>query len=151
LPARRGPEQRARALAAAERRALIFEYVKAGSSYRDIAHAFGVSHTQIWRDVRRVLDDLQQTTVQDATSYRLLELTRLDQLLQGLWPEAILGNVPAVLAALRISERRARLLGLDAPTRVDIEPALRRLAAAEGLDIEQVLAEAQRLLASGDI
>ena len=33
----------------------------------------------------------------------------------GLWPEIEQGSPPAVTAAIRVSERRARLLGLDAP------------------------------------
>jgi hypothetical protein len=35
---------------------------------------------------------------------------------EGLWPEIKKGSAPAVTAGVRVSERRARLLGLDAPT-----------------------------------
>ena len=34
----------------------------------------------------------------------------------GLWPQIQAGNPPAVTAAIRVSERRSRLLGLDEPT-----------------------------------
>ena len=34
----------------------------------------------------------------------------------GLWPQVQKGSPPAVTAAVRVSERRSRLLGLDEPT-----------------------------------
>ena len=34
----------------------------------------------------------------------------------GLWPQVEEGSPPAVTAAVRVSERRSRLLGLDEPT-----------------------------------
>jgi hypothetical protein len=34
---------------------------------------------------------------------------------EGLWPQIRAGSPPAVTAAIRVSERRARLLGLDEP------------------------------------
>ena len=45
------------------------------------------------------------------------------ELLAGLWPAAISGDVPSVGMALRVAERRARLLGLDAPTRQELTGA----------------------------
>ncbi len=47
-----------------------------------------------------------------------LELSRLDALQNAVWPKAISGDVLAVGACLRISERRSLLLGLNAPTQV---------------------------------
>jgi hypothetical protein len=37
----------------------------------------------------------------------------------ALWPAAMRGDVTAVTGLLRIMERRAKLLGLDAPVKVD--------------------------------
>jgi hypothetical protein len=48
----------------------------------------------------------------------VLELMRLERLHAAVWPQAIRGDVNAVDRVLRIMERRARLLGLDAPKRV---------------------------------
>ena len=78
MAARRDRTQRAKALSAAERRAQIFEYVKAGSSYRDLGRKFGVSHVTIGRDVQRTLEALQRTAIRDLELYRQLELVRLD-------------------------------------------------------------------------
>ncbi|WP_133512319.1 hypothetical protein [Candidatus Thiosymbion oneisti] len=46
-----------------------------------------------------------------------LEFDRYDYLLQMPAPEIEKGCVPAILAALKISERRCKLLGLDAPAK----------------------------------
>jgi hypothetical protein len=148
MAARRDQAQHAKTLAAAERRAQIFEYVKAGASYRDIGRRFAVSHVTIARDVQRILEALQRTAIHDIELYRQLELVRLDQLLQGVWPAAVVGNLAAVSLALRIAERRARLLGLDAPAKLDIEARVRAIATQEGLDADQVMREVERLLAT---
>jgi len=45
----------------------------------------------------------------------MLELSRLDQLLKGIYANAKSGDIAAIDRCLAISMRRARLLGLDAP------------------------------------
>ena len=42
-------------------------------------------------------------------------------MLQGLWPRARKGEAAAVDRVLKIGERRAKLLGLDAPTRTALQ------------------------------
>ena len=57
---------------------------------------------------------------------RELEVQRLDAMLYAVWNDAQQGDAGAVSTALKISERRSRLLGLDAPhtvearTRIDV-------------------------------
>ena len=50
-----------------------------------------------------------------------LELSRLDGLLAKVYPMAAQGDLQAVDRVLKICERRARLLGLDAPTRTALQ------------------------------
>ena len=45
-----------------------------------------------------------------------------------------------------VSRRRARYLGFDAPARIDVEHRIRILAAEMGLDPDEAVAEAQRIL-----
>ena len=47
---------------------------------------------------------------------------------------------------LRVMERRARLLGLDVPERIDITARIRERAIEEGLDPDLALAAAERIL-----
>jgi hypothetical protein len=48
------------------------------------------------------------------------ELLRLDMLWRALLPRALGGSARHVEVALRLLERRARMLGLDAPTRTEV-------------------------------
>jgi len=60
-----------------------------------------------------------------------LELERLDVMLLALWRRVQNGDERAIDRALKIEERRAKLLGLDAPIRAvtleDIEREIARL------------------------
>jgi hypothetical protein len=124
----------------------VLRLVEAGGSYRDIARQLGVSFGQIARDVRYVLDELAANSVETAARYRTLELARLDLLQLACWQPAIHGDLGAIDRALRISERRSRLLGLDLPVKVDLEARVRRVAEEEGLPVDEIMAEVQRLL-----
>lgn len=105
---------------AAERRVKSLELRKGGMSYRQIGAQLGISEAQAHRDVTRILASIAKLAEPDALQVRILEQQRLDALLEALWPQAQRGNHGAIDRVLRIMERRARLLGLDAPTRTDI-------------------------------
>ena len=98
-----------------------FELRKTGSSYREIARQLGVDVHTAHADVGAELEAIRETTVAEATKLRALELERLDGMTSGLWPHVRAGSAPAVTAAVKISERRARLLGLDMPTAVGLQ------------------------------
>jgi DNA-binding CsgD family transcriptional regulator len=99
----------------AERRAMALELRKAGGSYREIARQLGVDVHTAHGDVGAELAALRETTVERAELLRDLELHRFDEMTAGLWPQIRVGSPPAVSAAIRVSERRSRLLGLDEP------------------------------------
>lgn len=67
-------------------------------------------------------------------------------MLLGLWPAMIRGEVLACQTGLKVMERQAKLLGLDSPMRVDVTATLRQIAEREGLPVEEVLAEAERVV-----
>ena len=123
-PPRRG--RRGQTEAIAERRGVALELRKAGGSYREIARQLGVDVHTVHADVAAELAALRETTVGRAEELRDLELQRFDEMTAGLWPQVQKGSPPAVTAAVRVSERRSRLLGLDEPTatRTEISGAL---------------------------
>jgi hypothetical protein len=112
--------------AIAERRVLALELRKAGTPYRQIAKELGVDVHTAHADVGAELAALRETAIDEATELRSLELERLDGMTSGLWPQVRAGSAPAVSAAVRVSERRSRLLGLDAPvaTRTELTGSL---------------------------
>ena len=142
-----------RTLTTAERDAEAARLRTRGYSYQQIADELGwVSRGDAYRAVQRVLAD----TVKEAgDEVRAIELARLDGLhvaaMDVLEREhvtvsngriVVLGDAPLpddgpVLAAidrlLKIQERRAKLLGLDAPTKQAISISPDRLAEIEQL------------------
>jgi hypothetical protein len=82
----------------------------AGATYTAIAEKLGCSRTVAYRDVADALAELKREPAQAVLD---MEMHRLDQMLLGLWRDAVSGNTKAVSAALRIMDRRARYLGLD--------------------------------------
>jgi hypothetical protein len=118
----------------------------AGTPYQDIAAELAVDRTTAFHYVREGLDRFRGEEIRNADLARKLHLLRLDALLAGQWQKAMRGDVPATATCLKIMERQARLLGLDAPIRVDIEPRIRQMAVEEGLDPDQAVEEARRII-----
>jgi hypothetical protein len=98
----------------AERVRQAVEFRKAGASFRAIGQSLGISAMQAHRDVVGALKQTLTETAESVNELRQLELARCDELLLFLWPSCRKGSVEAVKAAVKIGERRARLLGLDA-------------------------------------
>ncbi|MQY11433.1 hypothetical protein SRB5_15510 [Streptomyces sp. RB5] len=76
------------------------------------------------RDVRFALRERSSEQEEKAEELRALENQRLDKLFFVAYRQAVKdGNLPAIDRALRIMERRARLLGLDQPARTEVTGA----------------------------
>jgi len=94
----------------------------AGVSYPAIAKQLGYSNASgpfkaVMRELRESGIDLRE----DVARLREQELQRLDILNQAVWPGVVQqpADMPAVHEALRISESRRSLLGLDAPKQLE--------------------------------
>ena len=88
-----------------------------GRSYRSIAEEMGVSHETARQCVKRAMDRLRPIVEERAEEVRELELSRLDIATNGLMPKVIEGDTYAIDKLVKVMDRRARLLGLDAPTK----------------------------------
>lgn len=107
-----------------ERRAKALELRRRGASYRQIGKALGISHYQSHKDVQAELGKLAKLTQDEAETLRELELQRLDALTLALDSQVKDGYPPAVNSYLRVMERRAKLLGLDAPASIRVSVGL---------------------------
>ena len=94
-----------------------------GRSYAEIAEELGCSRETVRVRIDQALAERVDPLVEQ---YRQVESDRLDAWLTKLQPRIAEGDVTAVSAAVRISERRARLWGLDAPqtSRVELDSKL---------------------------
>lgn len=165
----------AKAIEVAQRHAKWLELRLSGKSYRAIAELEGVEDSTVHEAVTR---RLRQTVAEPSEALRVLELQRLDALLESVWDtatgslvakleeraeslaseakppnsEAIHAIIDAVVRAqLQATEQarkvladRRRMLGLDAPMKVDIQSAptvevtleeLRKLLNTMGYDV----------------
>ena len=102
-------------IAAAERQARAIALRKAGAGYAAIARQLGYAGPS--GAYQAIMTALGALTREPARELLNLELARLDDLLLGLWADATKGNVAKIDRVLKIMQRRADLLGLDAPTR----------------------------------
>lgn len=101
-----------------EREARVLHLRKAALTFDQIADQLGYADAS---GAKRAYDRAMQATIQQpADELRVLEDERLDTLLRAVWPSAISGKGWAVQRALQIMERRAKLLGLDAPSRAHV-------------------------------
>src|SRR5262249_22712876 len=98
---------------AAERRVQALKLRQGGLGYAAIAQALGVSLAQAHNDVTRSLADLKAIEQKEAEDLRQLMCLRFDRWLDRLDAKIEKGDAKAIQTAIKIEERRARLLGLD--------------------------------------
>jgi len=104
-----------RAVIAIDRRDKAFQYRKLGYSYPRIGKTLGVSATAAYLMVSEKLNQLSTSLLENAKDVLHMELERLDGVLIPVLKKAKSGDLLAVDRVLRIMDRRARYLGLDAP------------------------------------
>lgn len=89
-----------------------------GLTYGEIAERIGYANSSV--AYKAVMLELKRQMREPAEQVRELEIDRLDRMLLALQPKIDAGDTRAIDTALRIMERRARLLGLDAPQSIDV-------------------------------
>lgn len=116
----------------------VLELRRAGLTWQRIAEETGYAdHTGAYAAYKRAI---KRTMQQPADELREAELDRIDRLQLALWPKAMKGDNASINTIVRLMERRARLLGLDTPIKIQqdvvnwdgnesIDRAVRELAA----------------------
>ena len=91
-----------------------------GFTHEAIAKEVGYSTPSAsYKAVMRELNATARDHSESNEALRTLELKRLDQWLQSITTQAVRGDLSAVNTAVRISESRRNLLGLDAPKQLE--------------------------------
>lgn len=105
----------------AEKKQKCLELRKCGGSFRSIAEQQGISLGLVHKYISEALSEINELTAQDAEQLRELELQRLDTAQLAIAKLVRQGHLGAVDRWLRISERRSKLLGLDAPIQQQVK------------------------------
>lgn len=131
LPLDEAREKQARA-----RRVEAMSLRMAGLTYEQIAERLKVSSSRAEQLVNDTLAAAENTQV---ARMRDLEGQRLDRAQAAIWTQVIEGDVKAVDAFLRISQRRARMFGLDQPAKVSLDVSVRTEMMNALADLERVV------------
>lgn len=124
------------ALNATDRQRRALELRIAGKTLEQIAVELGYAGPQgADQAIRRAL---RKTLQEPADTLRVLELIRLDKLMAGLWPFAVLGKTEAIDRVLKIMDRRAKLMGLDAPLKISVAQLVNDAAEQFGLTDDEL-------------
>jgi hypothetical protein len=100
------------------RDARVYELRIQGNTFEQIASEVGYSGPSgAWQAHQRIKSEWIFESIDEA---RQLELMRLDELQVAVWDRAINGELPAAHCVLKIMDRRAKLLGLDKPEKVEV-------------------------------
>lgn len=110
-----------RRIEAKERALKALELRKKGVRYEQIAQQLGYSNRgSAHKAVMKELNLLAKECLEEASKVRDLELQRLDDLFLAAWKAIADGSESAIDRALRVSESRRKLMGLDAAQKVDV-------------------------------
>jgi len=141
-----GGKVAAKKVSIAERQQTALSLRKSGASFRAIASHISTlpgnekySEGRAHADVTACLKALNEKTSLDTEEYRSLELERLDTAQLAIAKKVQAGDLGSIDRWLRISERRAALLGLDAPVRLKIEQGVEAELSAFLNSLESVL------------
>jgi hypothetical protein len=102
-----------------QRDSKVFELRIQGFTFEQIAVQVGFSGPSgAWQAYQRIRSEFIFESVEEA---RQLELMRLDEMQFAVWDRAINGDLPALSCVLKIMDRRAKLLGLDKPEKMEVD------------------------------
>ena len=108
----------------------------AGVSTAQIAERMGIQPDTVRKLINRTLQTAENRAVEEM---RALENARLDRAQAAIWSNVLAGDYRAVMVFLQISQRRAKLNGLDSPASLVISPNVR-------MEMERALSDLQQVM-----
>ena len=95
----------------------------AGLSPEQIGERMGITASGVRALVQRTLE---RATNRNAEQLREIENARLDRAQAAIWTKVLNGDLKAIDTYLRISTRRAKMNGLDAPTNINLSIGIKQ-------------------------
>lgn len=117
---------------------VILQKSMKGKSMRTIEREMGIPLATCQRYKERALSSIQLPTVEQA---RAEEIQRLDAIMEAVWPMAETGDKDAIASYMKVSERKAKMLGWDKP--IEISSTVVEITAQER-ELQEMLAQAER-------
>ena len=108
----------------------------AGFSYEQISDRLEITENSVKDMISRTLSRAES---QGATGLREIENARLDRAQAAVWTKVLEGDLHAVDVFLRISARRAKMNGFDAPTQINLSVNVKQ-------EMEQALAQLESVV-----
>lgn len=124
----------------------IWDLYIAGEPLNSIAVKVGVTYRSIQANLKKIVNDIDVT--KDLDREIATDLTRLETLFRRFWPYAVGiggandGAEPSIEYGefiLKVLDRKAKLLGLDANKRVDIYAIIESWSSRNGFDPVDVI------------
>ena len=120
MTVRRTPKGKAKELELETRREKVLECKLRGWSVRQIAAHLGIDKSAVQRDLTEVLERTIANADEYANQERECSLARIDGAIKALAPRIERGESDAIHCLVRLEDRRAKLLGLDAPAKQEL-------------------------------
>lgn len=105
-----------------ERQRLIMRYRRQGMTVSEIAESLDTTHSQVSNALESAYRALHAED--EATIARQVDLERLDELHSAYWAAAKEGDIKAADFILKTMDRRAKMLGIDAPIQTQTDGML---------------------------
>lgn len=106
-------------LVKAEESRRIVNLFLAGARVDEIARTMNLSRETVYRERRAALQSAMPLRDKAQAELVEVELQRLDRLQRAHWEAAVKGGIGSSKIVLACIDRRAKMLGLDAPVKVD--------------------------------
>lgn len=133
-----------------ERQAKVASLLVAGFSQHQIADRLGVHDAQISRDVAYLNERFVREAEQDIRIAKGLDLDRINVLLAAIWPKAMDRNGKAQVSAVRVAkeliELRAKIVGTEAPQKIETAIDATMKANGELFDMSRLTPDQAKLL-----
>ena len=112
----------------------------AGATWQQVADQMGYKQkSSAQQAVRRAIERETERVADVRESYRTMQLLRIERSIRAIWPQVLQGDLFAIDRELKLMERQAKLLGLDAPTTITITDDTKSELTQLITDLEQVL------------
>lgn len=105
-------------LKAATTRRQVVELRMSGATITQICERLSIGRATAHRHIEKAMADVQAEIAGPAEHIKRMHYARLERLLLGAWGNGIKGDNPSIDRIIKILERQAKLLGLDAPTKL---------------------------------